>query len=232
MPNSVAALPGTTPPSILALLIVCFRWACVTCDFLSVSGLPLTFFTIAATHAVRSSESIVLQPNPSAVCLTETGMTQFWDRADVSSALLPPVEACRHHVSRLARTLPSVSLHTRSHANGDPNRGTHRMPPSGGCRQDRGTSRVMKQRLLNQLHEVTLSPSEAWGLLERVKINTSSAEDRERLAHLIRVTTQMTDQLRAELDVPTPSVSQRPSQQYKAKRKCQLAKAVRRRHRR
>ncbi len=88
-------------------------------------------------------ESIVLQPSPSAVFLTETGMTQFWDRDN----FLPPVEAHRHHVSRLARTLPSVSLHTRSHANGDPHRGTHRMPPSGGCRQDRETSRVMRQRL-------------------------------------------------------------------------------------
>ncbi len=89
---------------------MCFRWACVTCEFLSVSGLPLTFFTVVATHAVRSSKSIVLQPSPSAVCLTETGGTQFWDHDDLSSALLPPVEACRSqglpHAARLLRTPP------------------------------------------------------------------------------------------------------------------------------
>ncbi len=155
-------------------------------------------------------------------------MAQFWDCDD----FLPPVEAHRHHVSRLARTLPSVSLHTRSHANGDPHRGTHRMQPSRGCRQDRGTSRVMRQRLLNQLHEVNLSPSEAWGLLERVQTDTSSADDRERLAHLIRVTTAVTDQLRAEPGAPTPPVSARRSPTQHAKRTRQLVKAARRRHRR
>ncbi len=155
-------------------------------------------------------------------------MAQFWDCDD----FLPPVEAHRHHVSRLARTLPSVSLHTRSYANGDPHRGTHRMQPSRGYRQDRGTSRVMRQRLLNQLHEVNLSPSEAWGLLERVQTDTSSAEDRERLAHLIRVTTAVTDQRRAEPGALTPPVSARRSATQHAKRTRQLVKAARRGHRR
>ena len=100
------------------------------------------------------------------------------------------------------------------------------------CRQDRGVSRVMRQRLLNQLHEVNLSPAEAGALLERVTTHTSSADDRERFAHLIRVTTQVTDQLRAEPDVAAPSVAQRPSLPQKAKRKRQLAKAARRRQRR
>jgi hypothetical protein len=83
-------------------------------------------------------------------------------------------------------------------------------------------------KLLRRLQEVHLSPAEAWALLERVKTNTSSAEDREHLAHLIRVTTAVTDQLRAEPDGQTPPVSQRRSPQRKAKRKRQLAKAARR----
>ncbi len=87
----------------------------------------------------------------------------------------------------------------------------------------------MRQRLLNQLHEVNLSPSEAWGLLERVQ-TTSSAEDRERFAHLIRVTTAVTDQLRAEPGAPTPPVSARRSPTQQAKRTRQWAKAARRRH--
>jgi len=85
-------------------------------------------------------------------------------------------------------------------------------------------------KLLRRLQEVHLSPEEAWALLERVKTPTSSAEDRERLAHLIRVTTEVTDQLRAEPDVPAPSVSQRLASQRQAKRKRQVVKAARRRH--
>jgi len=87
-------------------------------------------------------------------------------------------------------------------------------------------------KLLRRLQAVKLSPDEAWALLERVKANTSSAEDREQLAHLIRVTLEVTDQLRAEPDVQTPSVSQRLSLTHKAKRQRQLAQAARRRHRR
>ena len=90
----------------------------------------------------------------------------------------------------------------------------------------------MRQRLLNQLHEVNLSPSEAWGLLERVQTTSSSAEDRARLAHLIRVTTAVTEQLRAEPGAPTPPVSARRSPKQKTKRQRQLVKAARRRQRR
>ena len=87
--------------------------------------------------------------------------------------------------------------------------------------------------LLRRLQTVDLeSPEEALAMLERVKTQTSSAEDRERLAHLMRVTTEVTDQIRAEPDVQTPPVSQRLSPQRQAKRKRQLAKAARRRHRR
>jgi hypothetical protein len=83
-------------------------------------------------------------------------------------------------------------------------------------------------KLLRRLQEVHLSPTEAWALLDRVKTNTSSAEDRERLAHLIRVTTAVTDQLQAEPDRQTPPVSQRLLPQRKAKRKRQWAKAAQR----
>jgi hypothetical protein len=87
-------------------------------------------------------------------------------------------------------------------------------------------------KLLRRLQEVHLSPEEAWALLERVKTPPSSAEDRERLVHLIRATTEVTEQLRAEPDMPTPSVSQRLASQRQAKRKRQLGKAARRRQRR
>lgn len=88
-------------------------------------------------------------------------------------------------------------------------------------------------KLLRRLQGVDLeSPEEALALLERVKTNTSSAEDRERLAHLIRVTTQVTDHIRAASDEQTPPVSQRLSPQRKAKRNRQVAKAARRRQRR
>jgi len=91
----------------------------------------------------------------------------------------------------------------------------------------------MSQRLklLRRLQEVDLSPQEAWALLERVKTNTSSAEERERLAHLIRVTTEVTDQLRAEPDGQRPPVYARLSPKQNTKRRRRLAKAARRRHR-
>ena len=93
----------------------------------------------------------------------------------------------------------------------------------------------MFQRLkwLGRLQEVDLgSPHEAMALFERVKTHTSSVEDRERLAHLIRVTTEVTDYLRVASDVQTSPVSQQLSPKQHAKRKRQLAKAARRRHRR
>lgn len=96
---------------------------------------------------------------------------------------------------------------------------------------------LQRLKMLRRLQEVKLSPNEAWALFERVKTHTSSAEDREQLAHLIRITLEVTDQLRtdqlrADPDVQTPPVSERPSSKPKAKRHRQLAKAARRRHRR
>ena len=90
---------------------------------------------------------------------------------------------------------------------------------------------LQHRKLLRRLQEVDLSPDEAWALLDRVLMNTSSADDRERLAHLIRVTTAVTDQLRAEPAAPAPPAPQRLSPERKAKRKRQLAKAARRRQR-
>jgi hypothetical protein len=89
-----------------------------------------------------------------------------------------------------------------------------------------------RRKLLRRLQEVELSPDEAWALLDRVQTHTSSADDRERLAHLIRVTTAVTDSLRAEAAAPAASSPQRLSPERKAKRKRQLTKAARRRQRR
>ena len=71
--------------------------------------------------------------------------------------------------------------------------------------------------LLRRLQEVKRSPDEAWALLERVKTHTSSAEDREQLAHLMRVTLEVTAHLRANPDVQTPPVSEGPAPKPKAK---------------
>ena len=68
-------------------------------------------------------------------------------------------------------------------------------------------------------------------LLDRVQTHTSSADGRERLAHLIRVTTAVTEQLRAAPAEPELPAPQRLSPERKAKRKRQLAKAARRRQR-
>ncbi len=88
-----------------------------------------------------------------------------------------------------------------------------------------------RRKLLRCLHEVKLSPDEAWALLDRLQTHTSSAEDREQLAHLIRVTTAVTEQLRAAPAAPEPPAPQRLSPARQAKRKRQLAKAARRRQR-
>ena len=93
-----------------------------------------------------------------------------------------------------------------------------------------GCAVLQRRTLLRRLQEVDLSPDEAWALLDRVKTHTpSSADDRERLAHLMRVTTTVTDYLRAEAAEPEASSPQRLSPERKAKRKRQLAKAARRR---
>ena len=86
--------------------------------------------------------------------------------------------------------------------------------------------------MLRRLQEVDLkSPEEALALLERVKTNTSSAEDRERLACLIRVTLEVTDQIRAEPDEQTLPVPKQLSPKPKTKRKRWLTQAARRRQR-
>ncbi len=66
-------------------------------------------------------------------------------------------------------------------------------------------------KMLKRLQEVNLkSLEEALALLERVKTHRSSAEDRERLAHLIRVTLEVTEHIQAEPEVQTPLVSAQP----------------------
>ena len=91
---------------------------------------------------------------------------------------------------------------------------------------------LQRLKLLKRLQEVDVkSLDEGLELLERVKTNTSSVEARERLAHLIRVTFEVTEQIRTAPDEPAPPVSERPSLKSKVKRKRQLAKAARRRQR-
>lgn len=91
---------------------------------------------------------------------------------------------------------------------------------------------LSRLKLLRRLQEVHLSPAEAWALVDRVKTHTSSADDHERLAHLIRATTAVTDHLRAVPAGPEPSSPRRLSSERTAKRKRQVAKAARRRQRR
>ena len=88
-----------------------------------------------------------------------------------------------------------------------------------------------RRKLLRRLQEVDLSPDEAGALLARVQTHTSSADDREQLARLIRVTTAVTEQLQAAPTASEPPAPQRVSPARKAKRKRQLAKAARRRQR-
>ena len=88
-------------------------------------------------------------------------------------------------------------------------------------------------KLLKHLQTVDLgSPQEALALLERVTTHTSSTDDRERLAQLIRVTTEVTSHLRTAPDEQTPPTSPRFSPPRTVKRRRQLAKAARRRQRR
>ena len=84
-------------------------------------------------------------------------------------------------------------------------------------------------KLLRRLQEVEIeSLNEGLELLERVETHTSSTEDRERLAHLIRVTAEVTDHIRTASDESAPPVSKRSSPKSKTKRKRQLTKAARR----
>jgi len=91
---------------------------------------------------------------------------------------------------------------------------------------------LRRLKLLQRLQEVNLSPEEAQGLLQRVETNTGSAEDRDRLAQVIRTTTQVSDQLLAPSPLPEQASHGRPAPERKAKRTRQLAKASRRHKRR
>jgi hypothetical protein len=91
---------------------------------------------------------------------------------------------------------------------------------------------LSRLKLLKRLQEVDLRPDEARRLVDRVQTHTSSAEDHERLARLIRVTTAVPDHLRAAPAAPEPSSPRRPSPERTAKRKRRVAKAARRRQRR
>jgi hypothetical protein len=92
----------------------------------------------------------------------------------------------------------------------------------------------MSQRLplLKRLQDVNLSPEEAEGLLQRVQNNHASAEDRDRLAQVIRTTTQVADELLKASTWREEAGSHHPAPARQAKRKRQLAKAARRRNRR
>ena len=85
---------------------------------------------------------------------------------------------------------------------------------------------------LQRLQAVNLSPEEAQVLMQRVETNTCSTEDRDRLAQVIRATPQVADQLLAPSPLPEQASHGRPSPERTAKRKRQLVKAARRRHRR
>lgn len=92
----------------------------------------------------------------------------------------------------------------------------------------------MSQRLtlLKRLQDVKLSPEEAEGLLERVENNDASAEDRDRLAQVIRTTTHVSAELLRASTWWEEGGGKRPAPARHAKRKRQLAKAARRRNRR
>jgi hypothetical protein len=92
----------------------------------------------------------------------------------------------------------------------------------------------MSQRLqlLKRLQDVNLSPEEAEGLLERVTNNDANAEDRDRLAQVIRTTTQVSEALLQTSPWREEGGWKRPSPARQAKCQRQLAKAARRRHRR
>ena len=82
---------------------------------------------------------------------------------------------------------------------------------------------VLRRRtLLKRLQDVTLSPEEAQALRHRVETNTCSTEDRDRLAQVIRATTQVSDQLLAPSPLPEQASHGRPSPERTAKRKRQL----------
>jgi hypothetical protein len=85
---------------------------------------------------------------------------------------------------------------------------------------------------LRRRQAVDLSPDEAWSRRDRVTMPTSSADDRERFAHLMRGTPAVTDHRRAEAAALESSSPQRLSPDRNAQRQRQVAKAARRRQRR
>lgn len=91
---------------------------------------------------------------------------------------------------------------------------------------------LRRHKLLKRLLDVNLSPDEAQVLMQRVKMNTCSADDRDRLAQVIRATTEVSNQLLALSPLLEPPALERVSPERNAKRKRQLAQASRRRHRR
>jgi hypothetical protein len=81
-------------------------------------------------------------------------------------------------------------------------------------------------KLLKRLQAVDLSPEAGLALIQRVKTNSCSAEDRDILIKVIRATQASQQFVEAS---PLPA---QPSPERKAKRKRQLTKAARRRNRR
>ena len=84
----------------------------------------------------------------------------------------------------------------------------------------------MKQRLLKRLQKANLSSDDGHALLERLESGALKAEDRHQLVQVIRATQACQELLEVS------SLPAAPETQRKAKRKRQLAKASRRRHRR
>jgi len=85
---------------------------------------------------------------------------------------------------------------------------------------------VIRRRLMNHLQEADLRPEEGQALEERLERGELSAEDRERLAKVLRAT-QAAQQLLQDSASPPRAT---PRRQVKHKR--QLAKVARRRNRR
>src|SRR6266849_4795863 len=85
---------------------------------------------------------------------------------------------------------------------------------------------LRRLKLLKRLQEVPLSPEAGLALMQRVETNNCSAEDREILIKVIRAPQASPQCVEAS---PLPA---QPSPERKTKRKRQLTKASRRRHRR
>lgn len=91
---------------------------------------------------------------------------------------------------------------------------------------------LRRLKLLKRLQDVHLSPEEGLALMQRVETNSCRGDDYETLIKVIRATTEVAEHLLDELPLPEPSSPGRPSPVRKAKRKCRVVKAARRRNRR